>query len=151
MGPGDRSIGGHYRPPQATAQVFVADGWIRTGDIERMDVDGDVFIVDRAKDMINVGGEKVYPCDVEEVLFRHPAVTDAVVLAASESLLGEVPRAVVVLSSEITVSAEELLAFLRPALATFKLPRWIEFVTAVPRKKGIHRIILGFRRGPGGL
>ena len=135
---------GYYRQPQATAEVFVADGWFRTGDIVRMDAEGYIFIVDRAKDMINVGGEKVYPRDVEEVLFRHPAVADAVVLAASDPLLGEVPRAVVVLRPGIAVSAEELLAFLRPTLATFKLPRSIEFVTAVPRSasgKALRRLL----------
>ena len=135
---------GYYGQPQATAEVFVADGWFRTGDIVRMDAEGYIFIVDRAKDMINVGGEKVYPRDVEEVLFRHPAVADAVVLATSDPLLGEVPRAVVVLKPGIAVSAEELLAFLRPTLATFKLPRSIEFVTAVPRSasgKALRRLL----------
>src|SRR5262249_40565823 len=71
---------GYYGRPDATAEVFTPDGWFRTGDIVRQDEDGYLFIVDRAKDMINVGGEKVYPRDVEEVLHRHPAVADAVVV-----------------------------------------------------------------------
>lgn len=124
---------GYFKRPEATAEVFVADGWFRTGDIARMDTEGYVYIVDRAKDMINVGGEKVYPRDVEEVLFRHPAVSDAAVVAASDSILGEAPRAVVALKSGMELSAEELIAFLRPVLATFKLPRAVEFVSVVPR------------------
>ena len=94
---------------------------------------GQVFIVDRAKDMINIGGEKVYPGDVKEVLFRHPAVGDAVVVAANDPILGEVPRAVVALKPGAEVSADQLIAFLRRVLATFKLPRDIEFVSVVPR------------------
>ena len=135
---------GYYKRPEATAQVFVADGWFRTGDIVRMDADGFVYIVDRAKDMINVGGEKVYPRDVEEVLFRHPAVADAVVVAAPDPILGEVPRAVVALKPGAILSPEELVAFLRPMLATFKLPRSVEFVDTVPRSasgKALRRML----------
>ena len=83
--------------------------------------------------MINIGGEKVYPGDVKEVLFRHPAVGDAVVVAANDPILGEVPRAVVALKPGAEVSADQLIAFLRRVLATFKLPRDIEFVSVVPR------------------
>ena len=135
---------GYYKRPEATAEVFVAEGWFRTGDIVRMDHEGYVFIVDRAKDMINVGGEKVYPRDAEEVLFRHPAVGDAVVVAAPDPILGEIPRAVVALKPGAEVSAEELIAVLRPVLATFKLPRDIEFVSAVPRSasgKALRRLL----------
>jgi acyl-CoA synthetase (AMP-forming)/AMP-acid ligase II len=74
---------GYYRQPEATAAVFSPDGWFRTGDIVRMDEQGYVFIVDRAKGMINVGGEKVYPRDVEELLHKHAAVADAVVVASA--------------------------------------------------------------------
>lgn len=124
---------GYYNRPDATAEVFVAEGWFRTGDIVRMDTEGYVYIVDRAKDMINVGGEKVYPRDVEEVLFRHPAIADAAIVGVPDAVLGEVPRAVIALRPGSNVSAEELIAFLRPVLATFKLPRTIEFVDIVPR------------------
>lgn len=135
---------GYYHRPEATAEVFVADGWFRTGDIVRMDAEGYVFIVDRAKDMINVGGEKVYPRDVEEVLFRHPAVADAVVVAAPDPILGEVPRAVVALKPNAQATEEDLITFLRPQLATFKLPRAIEFVDVVPRSasgKALRRLL----------
>ncbi|MFO0917608.1 MAG: AMP-binding protein [Planctomycetaceae bacterium] len=135
---------GYYKRPDATAEVFVADGWFRTGDIVRLDEEGYVYIVDRAKDMINVGGEKVYPRDVEEVIFRHPAIADAVVVAAPDPVLGEVPRAVVALKPGEELSAEALVAFLRPKLATLKLPRTVEFVSAVPRSasgKALRRLL----------
>jgi long-chain acyl-CoA synthetase len=124
---------GYFNRPDATAEVFVAGGWFRTGDIVRMNAEGYVYLVDRAKDMINVGGEKVYPRDVEEVLFRHPAVADAVVVGAPDPVLGEVPRAVVALKPGRDATAEELITFLRHSLSTFKLPREVEFVEAVPR------------------
>jgi long-chain acyl-CoA synthetase len=135
---------GYFKKPEATAEVFSADGWFRTGDIVRMDAEGYVFLVDRAKDMINVGGEKVYPRDVEEVLFRHSAVADAVVVGAPDAVLGEVPRAVVALKPGQTVTAEELIAFLRPSVACFKIPRDITFVDVVPRSpsgKALRRLL----------
>jgi long-chain acyl-CoA synthetase len=135
---------GYYKRPEATAEVFVAGGWFRTSDIVRKDAEGYVYIVDRVKDMINVGGEKVYPRDVEEVLFRHPAIADAVVLGTPDPILGEVPRAVVALKPGAQLSQEELIAFLRPVLATFKLPRSVEFVSTVPRSasgKALRRLL----------
>jgi long-chain acyl-CoA synthetase len=84
---------GYYRRPDATAAVFTKDGWFRTGDIAKIDSDGYVYIVDRLKDMINIAGEKVYPRDVEEVLHRHPAVADAVVIGVPDADRGEVVKA----------------------------------------------------------
>ncbi len=135
---------GYYGRPDATAEVFVEGGWFRTGDVVRMDEDGYVYIVDRSKDMINVGGEKCYPRDVEEVLFRHPAVADAVVVGMPDDILGEVVKAVVALKPDATLTAEELVAYLRPSLATFKLPRAVEFVESVPRSpsgKALRRLL----------
>jgi long-chain acyl-CoA synthetase len=135
---------GYYGNPEATREVFVEDGWFRTGDIVRMDEDGYVYIVDRSKDMINVGGEKCYPRDVEEVLFRHPAVADAVVVGMPDEVLGEVVKAVVALKPGCTLTAPEVVEFLRPSLATFKLPRSVEFVESVPRSpsgKALRRLL----------
>jgi long-chain acyl-CoA synthetase len=135
---------GYFNQPDATAEVFVAGGWFRTGDIVRMDGEGYVFLVDRAKDMINVGGEKVYPRDVEEVLFQHEAVADAVVIGAPDPVLGEVPRAVVALKAGRSATAEDIIAFLRPKLAAFKIPRDIQFVETVPRSasgKALRRLL----------
>jgi long-chain acyl-CoA synthetase len=135
---------GYYRQPEATAKVFLPGGWFRTGDVVRMDHDGYVFIVDRVKDMINVGGEKVYPREVEEVLYRHPAVADAVAVGGPDANLGEVVKVYVALKPGLTCSAEELIRFLRPSLASFKLPRCVEFVESVPRSpsgKALRRLL----------
>jgi acyl-CoA synthetase (AMP-forming)/AMP-acid ligase II len=135
---------GYYRQPEATAAAFTGDGWFKTGDLVRMDEEGYVSIVDRAKDMINVGGEKVYPRDVEELLHRHPAVADAVVVGVPDPDLGEVVKAVVALNPGQTWTADELVAYLRPSLARFKLPRAVEFVDAVPRSpsgKALRRLL----------
>ncbi len=124
---------GYYRRPDETARVFKPDGWFRTGDLVRMDEEGYVYIVDRAKDMVNVGGEKVYPREVEEVLHRHPAVADAVVLGVPDPDLGELVKACIVLKPGLDWSADEVIAYLKPNLASFKLPRLVEFVAAIPR------------------
>jgi long-chain acyl-CoA synthetase len=135
---------GYYHRPEATAQVFTPDGWFRTGDLVRMDEEGYVYIVDRAKDMINVGGSKVYPRDVEEVLHRHPAVADAVVIGVPDPDLGEVVKAFVVLKPGQAWTSDEAIAYLRPVLASYKLPRTVEFVEAVPRSasgKALRRLL----------
>jgi long-chain acyl-CoA synthetase len=124
---------GYYRRPDETARVFTPDGWFRTGDLVRMDEEGYVYIVDRVKDMINVGGEKVYPRDVEEVLHRHPAVVDAVVVGVPDPDFGELVKAYIVLKPGFAWSADEVIAYLKPILASFKLPRLVEFVAAIPR------------------
>jgi long-chain acyl-CoA synthetase len=135
---------GYYRCPEATAEVFLADGWFRTGDIVRMDQEGYVFILDRAKDMINVGGEKVYPRDVEEALHRYPGVADAVVVGVPDPNLGEVVKAYVVLKPRHTSSVDELLGYLKSSVASFKVPRQVEFVQSVPRSpsgKALRRLL----------
>ena len=135
---------GYFNRPDATAAVFTADGWFRTGDIARIDADGYVHLVDRAKDMINVGGEKVYPRDVEEVLLRHPAVADAVVIGVPDPLLGEVVKAFLALQPGHALTPEEVAGFLRPHLANFKLPRTFAFVDAIPRSpsgKALRRLL----------
>lgn len=135
---------GYYKRPDATAAVFTHDGWFKTGDIVTMDDEGYVTIVDRAKDMINVGGEKAYPRDVEEVLHRHPAIADAVVIGVPHPDLGEVPKAFIVLNPGSRLSAEEAIAFVRPVLASFKIPRSIEFLDAIPRSpsgKALRRLL----------
>jgi long-chain acyl-CoA synthetase len=135
---------GYYHRPEATAQVFTSDGWFRTGDLVRMDEEGYVYIVDRAKDMINVGGSKVYPRDVEEVLHRHPAVADAVVIGVPDPDLGEVAKAFVVLKPGQSWTSDEAIAYLRPVLASYKVPRTVEFVEAVLRSasgKALRRLL----------
>jgi long-chain acyl-CoA synthetase len=135
---------GYYGKPEATAEVFTIDGWFKTGDIVKMDDDGYVFIVDRAKDMINVGGEKVYPRDIEELLHKHPAVADAVVVGVADPDLGEVVKALVVLVPGQTLTADQVIAYLRPLVARYKVPRLVDFVESVPRSpsgKALRRLL----------
>jgi long-chain acyl-CoA synthetase len=136
--------GGYYHRPRETAAVFTPDGWFCTGDIARIDADGYVTIVDRLKDMVNVAGEKVYPRDVEEVLHRHPSVADAVVIGVPDPDRGEVVKAFVVKKPGTACTAQELIEFLEPTLASYKVPRVIEFIEEVPRSpsgKALRRLL----------
>ncbi len=130
---------GYYQRPDETALVL-RDGWFRTGDIAYLDSDGYCFIVDRKKDLINVGGLKVYPREIEEVLFQHPAVAEAAVFGVPDAELGEVARAVVVQKPGTRVTAEELVAFVRERVAHYKAPRTIEFRDALPRS-GVQKVL----------
>ncbi|MER6173362.1 class I adenylate-forming enzyme family protein [Streptosporangium sp. NPDC001681] len=131
---GPNVILGYWNRPEATAETFVG-GWLHTGDLARVDSEGFVFIVDRAKDMVIRGGENVYCAEVEAALFEHPAVDDAAVIGIPHDELGEEVGAVVRLSSPAT--AEELRAFLRERIAPFKVPVrfWVRD-TELPRNPG---------------
>ncbi len=123
---------GYYKRPEATADT-VRDGWLRTGDVAQRDADGFYFIVDRKKDMVIRGGYNVYPREIEEVLYGHPAVMEAAVIGVPEPRLGEEVKAVVVLKRGAGVTAEELIAYCRSRLAAYKYPRRVEFVAALPK------------------
>jgi long-chain acyl-CoA synthetase len=125
---------GYYRQPAESALVL-DDGWLRTGDLARLDDDGYAYIVDRKKDLINVGGMKVYPREVEEILRREPAVADVAVVAAPDPILGEVPKAYVVLAAGRTVAAEDLIRLARTHLAHYKAPRSVEFRPSLPKSR----------------
>jgi len=127
---GDQVLTGYWANPDATAQSFV-DGWFRTGDVGRWDEDGYLYIVDRKKDMILTGGENVYPREVEEVLYRHPAVLEAAVIGAPDPKWGEMVVAVVCRRSE--VEGEELIAYCREQIASYKKPKRVVFIDALPR------------------
>jgi long-chain acyl-CoA synthetase len=134
---------GYFGQPEETALVL-RDGWLRTGDIARIDRDGYAYIVDRKKDMIDVGGFKVYPREVEEVLFQHPGVADAAVVGVPEAARGEVVKAFVVRKPGASVTAEELIAFVRDRLAHYKAPRSVEFRDSLPRsavQKVLRRVL----------
>ncbi len=118
---------GYWKRPEATARTFV-DGWVRTGDLARLDDEGFCYIVDRAKDMVIRGGENIYSSEVENVLYEHPAVTDAAVIGLPHKQLGEEPAAVVHLVSGEAASEEDLQQWVRERLAHFKVPVKIVFV-----------------------
>ena len=124
---------GYWGQPDETAVTMTEDGWLRTGDIARVDADGYCYIVDRLKDMINVGGLKVIPREVEEVLFQHPKIQEAVVIGAPDRVLGEIVKAYVVLKPGETATVAELTRWCAGQLAPFKVPRHVEFRAELPK------------------
>jgi len=116
----------YWNKPEPTAQTFV-DGWVRTGDLARLDEEGFCFIIDRAKDMLIRGGENIYCVEVENVLYDHPAVMDAAVVAKPHRILGEEPAAVVTLKPGAEATEEELRAHVAERLAAFKVPVAVKF------------------------
>ncbi|WP_312722321.1 long-chain fatty acid--CoA ligase [Mobilicoccus sp.] len=135
---GEGIMRGYWNRPDATAEAIDADGWFRSGDLARRDEDGYYFIVDRAKDMIIRGGYNVYPREVEEVLYEHPAVMEAAVVGVPHEHYGEEIAAFVALRPESELSAgdeaaDELRAFCKDRLAGYKYPRVIRFVEGLPK------------------
>jgi len=124
---------GYEANPKANAEAFTEDGWFRTGDQGVMDADGFLTITGRIKEIINRGGEKVSPREVDEVLLDHPAVDQAVTFALPHDKLGEEVAAAIVLREGQTASADELRAFAAERLADFKVPRRIVFVPEIPK------------------
>ena len=118
---GPNVVKGYWGNPEATANTFV-DGWLKTGDIARIDAEGFCYIVDRAKDMLIRGGENIYCVEVENALFEHPAVIDAAVVPIAHRTLGEEPGAVVTLKPGASSSEDELRAFVAERIAAFKVP-----------------------------
>ncbi|QYE35585.1 acyl--CoA ligase [Polymorphobacter sp. PAMC 29334] len=132
-GRGPNIVKEYWRKPQATAETFI-DGWVRTGDLARIDDEGFVFIIDRAKDMLIRGGENIYCVEVENALYDHPAVMDAAIVARPHHSLGEEPAAVVTLKDGGHATADELRAFVAARLAGFKVPVEVRFWTGpLPR------------------
>jgi len=130
---GPMIVKGYWNKPEATAATFV-NGWVRTGDLARVDAEGFCFIVDRAKDMLIRGGENIYSSEVENVLYDHPAVTDCAVIGIPHRTLGEEPAAVVHLAPGVSASEAELQAWVRARLAAFKVPVAIRFTAeTLPR------------------
>jgi len=123
---GPQVVKGYWNKPEATAQTFT-DGWVKTGDLARLDDEGFCFIIDRAKDMLIRGGENIYCIEVENVLYDHPAVMDAALVGIPHKTLGEEPGAVVTLKPGAEASEKELRAFVAERLAAFKVPVKIIF------------------------
>jgi long-chain acyl-CoA synthetase len=123
---------GYWGNAEETAQVL-RDGWMYTGDIARMDQEGFFFIVDRKKEMILSGGFNVYPRDVEEVLYMHPKVTEAAAIGVPDAFLGEVVKAFVVPRHGAPPTPEEIIAFCRQHLASYKVPKRVELRDTLPK------------------
>jgi long-chain acyl-CoA synthetase len=129
---GPQVMKGYWNKEEETA-LTLRDGWLYTGDIARMDEDGFFYIVQRKKDMIIVSGFNVYPGEVEDVLFGHPAVMEAAVIGIPDEYRGESVKAFVVLKADAQVTVEELLEYCRERLAKYKLPSSIEFTESLPK------------------
>jgi long-chain acyl-CoA synthetase len=130
---GHNVMNGYWRNPEATAKAIDADGWFRTGDIARVDDDGYFFIVDRKKDVVIRGGFNVYPREIEEVIYEHPAVAEAAVIGVAHATLGEEVGAAVTLKVGAQISAAELRDFVKQRVAAYKYPRNVWFVDALPK------------------
>jgi long-chain acyl-CoA synthetase len=123
---------GYWGRPEETAEAC-RDGWVTVGDLARRDAEGYLYIVDRLKDMVISGGVNIYPREVEEIIFQHPAVQEAAVIGVPDDKWGEVLKAFVVVRPGAELSSSALLGFLEPRIARMKLPKHVEFIAQVPR------------------
>jgi long-chain acyl-CoA synthetase len=123
---------GYWNRPEETAQVL-KNGWFHTGDIGRIDSDGYFYIVDRLKDMINLSGFKVYPAEVENVIYQHPAVAECAVYGVPDQIKGELVFANILLKVGFTVTEEEIITFCSERMATYKVPHTIKFINSLPK------------------
>ncbi|HEY9432541.1 MAG TPA: long-chain fatty acid--CoA ligase [Blastocatellia bacterium] len=129
---GPQVMKGYWNRPEETA-IALRDGWLYTGDVARMDEDGFFYIVQRKKDMIIVSGFNVYPNEVEDVLFTHPAVLEAAVIGVPDQYRGEAVKAFITLRPGANATADEVIEFCRASLAKYKVPSLIEFMPSLPK------------------
>jgi long-chain acyl-CoA synthetase len=124
---------GYWHLPEATAATIDSAGWLRTGDAGYVDEDGYLYLYDRVKDLIISGGENIYPAEVENAVYGHPAIADVAVIGVPDERWGEAVKAMVVLKPGMSATEEEIIAFARDRIAHFKAPRSVTFIPAVPR------------------
>ena len=136
---GPQVMKGYWNKPEETALVL-RNGWLYTGDVAKKDADGYYYIVDRKKDMIIAGGYNIYPREVEEVLFEHPKIKEAMVIGVPDEYRGETVKAFVVVKDGHTLTAEEIIAFCRERLAAYKAPHIVEFRESLP-KSGVGKYL----------
>ncbi len=135
---------GYLNQPEATKEAFDTEGWFHSGDVAYMDEDGFAYIVDRKKDMINVGGEKVFPSEVEDMMLAHPKIKDLVVAGIPDDLKGEAPKAFIQLKEGHAATEEEIREYCQAKMAPFKVPVAVEFIKEVPRSasgKALRRML----------
>ena len=130
---GPSVIPGYWNDPEATAAAIDADGWLATGDMGRVDDEGDLYLVDRKKELIIRGGYNVYPREVEEALYSHPGVLEAAVVGVPDERLGEEVAALVVPRPGSSVAVDDLRAWCRERVAAYKYPRRIVLVDDLPK------------------
>jgi long-chain acyl-CoA synthetase len=129
---GPQIMKGYYKKPEETGKVL-KDGWFYSGDIGRFDEDGYLTIVDRKKDMIIAGGYNIYPVELDNVLFGHPKILEACTIGIPDTYRGETVKAFIVVKQGEQLSKEEVLAYCKKNLASYKVPKQIEFVTELPK------------------
>jgi long-chain acyl-CoA synthetase len=144
---GPNVMQGYWHLPEETTAALKG-GWLHTGDLATVDEEHYIFIIDRAKDMIISGGENIYSVEVEQALYTHPAVLEAVVIGIPDDHWGEVVHAVVVRKSGTQVTSDELIAHTRTQIAGYKVPRTIEFRTEALPKSGVGKILKRELRQP---
>lgn len=144
LGPGDVGevwikgpmvIPGYWNNPQANEKEFTEGFW-HSGDLGKMDSEGFVYVMDRKKDMINRGGEKIFSVEVENVLCSHPKIMEAAVVGVPDEVFGEQIKAVIVPKPEVEITAEEVQSFVGEKMAHYKIPKYVAFVTELPRNPG---------------
>lgn len=123
---------GYYKHPEASQEVL-KDSWLYTGNMAKIEDDGYAYIVGRKKEMVNVRGLNVYPREIEEVLYQNPKVKEAAVIGIPDTHKGEVPKGFVVLKEAESVSEHEIIQYLRERLASYKIPKCIEFGESLPK------------------
>jgi acyl-CoA synthetase (AMP-forming)/AMP-acid ligase II len=124
---------GYFEDPEETAKAVDADGWLHTGDVGVLDEQGNLRITDRIKDMYIVGGFNAYPAEIESTLAGHPAVSEAAVIGVPDARMGEVGKAYLILRAGASVTPDEIVDFCRKEMANYKVPRYVEIVTELPR------------------
>jgi long-chain acyl-CoA synthetase len=135
---------GYLNKPEVTEAVFDREGWFHSGDIAYIDDEGYAYIVDRKKDMINVGGEKVFPSEVEDMMLSHPKIKDLVIVGIPDELKGEAPKAFIQLREGVSATEEEISAYCRANMAPYKVPVAVQFIDEIPRApsgKALRRLL----------
>ena len=146
---GPQVMAGYHQQPEETAQIL-ADGWLHTGDVVRMDQDGYFYIVDRKKDVIKVGGFQVWPNEIEAVLFQHPKIREAAVAGVRDKDGAEIPKAWIVLHEGEEITAEALKTYCDKFLTRYKIPQYFEFRNSLPRTrvgKVLRRVLVAEHNG----
>jgi long-chain acyl-CoA synthetase len=137
---------GYWNKPEETAEVF-RDGWLYTGDLGIMDEEGYIKLLGRSRELIKCSGYSVFPADVEDLLYRHPAIKEVVVIGINDPYRGESPKAYIILKQEYVgkVKAEEIIAWSKDNMAAYKRPHFIEFRDELPKSaagKVLRRILV---------
>ncbi len=135
---------GYLNKPEATKEAFDGEGWFHSGDVAYVDAEGYAYIVDRIKDMINVGGEKVFPSEVEDMMLAHSKIKDLVIVGIPDDLKGEAPKAFIELREGEVATEEEIRAYCKAKMAPYKVPVAVEFIEEVPRSasgKALRRLL----------